>query len=66
MTKECHYELGKVIDNQVNDIKLILQQLEVARQELRKSLKKRKDVVNQLNVINYEEFDTQGLFDIRN
>ena len=38
------YKIGKVIENQVIDVHLTLHNLEEAREELRKSLKKRKDI----------------------
>ena len=37
-------KLGKIIENQVIDVHLALHNLEEAREELRKSLKRRKDI----------------------
>ena len=39
------YKLGKVIENQVIDIQLFPHNLEEAREELRKSLKRRREIV---------------------
>ena len=39
------YKLGKIIENQGIEIQLILHSLEEAKEELRKSLKRRKDIV---------------------
>ena len=38
------YKLGKTIENQVIDIKLALQQLNEARDSLKSSLKRRKEI----------------------
>ena len=38
------YKLGKIIENQGIEIQLILHSLEEAREELRKSLKRRKEI----------------------
>ena len=38
------YKLGKIIKNQGIEIQLILHSLEEAREELRKSLKRRKEI----------------------
>ena len=48
------------------EIQIILQQLEGAREELRKSLTKRKELAIQKNDTQYQEVDTKGLFDSRN
>ena len=57
------YKLGKIIDNQMIDIQLILQQLEAVREKLRKSLRKRKDMDIQQNDTLYQEVHTQGFLD---
>ena len=56
------FKLGKIIENKVIDVKLALHSLEKARDELRKSLKKRKDLAIAENEINYKEIDTKELF----
>ena len=38
------YKLGKIIDNKGIEIQLILHQLDEAREELKKSLKRRKEI----------------------
>ena len=52
------FKLGKIIENQVIGVKLALHSLEEARDELRKSLKRRKDLAIAENEINYKEIDT--------
>ena len=56
------FKLGKIIENKVIDVQLALHSLEKARDELRKSLKKRKDLAIAENEINYKEIDTTTLF----
>ena len=56
------YKLGKVIENQVVDIQLFLHNLEEAREELRKSLKRRKDIAIAENDTQYKEIDTTKVF----
>ena len=56
------FKLGKVIENQVIGVKLTLHSLEEAREELRKSLKRRKDLAIAENDINYKEIDTTKVF----
>ena len=56
------YKLGKVIENQVIDIQLFLHNLEEAREELRKSLKRRKDIAIAENDTWYKEIDTTQVF----
>ena len=56
------FKLGKIIENKVIDVQLALHSLEKARDELRKSLKKRKDLAIAKNEINYKEIDTTTLF----
>ena len=38
------FKLGKIIENQVIDVHLALHKVEEAREELRKSLKRRKEI----------------------
>ena len=47
------YKLGKVIENQVIDIHLALHNLEEAREGLRKSLKRRREIAIAENDIQY-------------
>ena len=49
------YKLGKIIDNQVIVIHQILQQLEAEKEELNKSLRKRKDMAIQKDDTLYQE-----------
>ena len=56
------YKLGKVIENQVIDVHLTLHNLEEAREELRKSLKRRKDIVTVENDTQYKDIDTTKVF----
>ena len=56
------YKLGKVIENQLIDIKLFLHNLEEARDKLRKSLKRRKDIAIAKNDTQYKEIDTTKVF----
>ena len=55
------FKLGKIIDNQV-DVHLALHKLEEVREELRKSLKRRKDVAIAENDIHYKEIDNIQVF----
>ena len=55
-------KLGKIIENQVIDVYLTLQKVEEAREELRKSLKRRKDIAIAENDIHYKEIDTTQVF----
>ena len=50
------------MDNQVNDVHLALHKLEEAREELRKSLKRRKDIAIAENYIHYKDIDTTQVF----
>ena len=52
------FKLGKIIDNQVIDVHLTLHKVEEAREELRKFLKRRKDIAIAENDIHYKEIDT--------
>ena len=56
------YKFWKVIENQVIDIQLFLHNLEEAREELRKSLKRRKDIAIAKNDSQYKKVDTTKLF----
>ena len=59
------FKLGKIIDNQVIDVYLTLHKVEEAREELRKSLKKRKDIAIAENDIHYKDIDTTQVFSTR-
>ena len=56
------FNLGKIIDNQVIDVHLALHKVEEAREELGKSLKRRKDIAIAENDIHYKEIDTTQVF----
>ena len=56
------YKLGKIIKNQGIEIQLILHQLNEAREELKKSLKRRKEIAIEKNDTQYREIDTTQLF----
>ena len=56
------FKLGKIIDNQVIDVHLALHNLEEAREELRKSLKRRKDIAIAENYIHFKKIDTTKVF----
>ena len=56
------FKLGKIIDNQVIDVHLTLQKVDEAIDELRKSLKRRKDIAIAENDIYYKEIDTSEVF----
>ena len=56
------FKVGKIIDNQVIDVHLTLHKLEKVRKELRKSLKRRKDIAIGENDIHYKEIDTTQVF----
>ena len=56
------YKLGKIIENQGIEIQLILHQLDQAREELEKSLKRRKEIAIAENYRQYKEIDTTKLF----
>ena len=45
------FKLGKIIEKQVIDVQLALHSVEEAREELRKSLKRRKDITIEDNDI---------------
>ena len=56
------FKLGKIIENQVIDVHLTLHNLEEAREQLRKSLKRRKDIAIAKNDTHYKEIDNSNLF----
>ena len=56
------YKLGKTIENQVINIHLALQQLNEARDTLKSSLKRRKEISIVENDTHYKEIDTRKLF----
>ena len=56
------YKLGKTIENKVIDIHLALQQLNEARDALKSSLKRRKEIAIAENDTHYKEIDTTKLF----
>ena len=56
------FKLGKIIENKVIDVQLTLHKVEEAREDLRKSLKRRKDMAIVDNDIYYKEIDTTEVF----
>ena len=56
------FKLWKIIENQVIDVHLALHKVEEAREELRKSLKRRKEIAIAENDIYYKEIDTTEVF----
>lgn len=56
------YNIGKIIENQEMEIHLILHSLEEAREELRKSLKKKREIAMAENDTEYKEIDTSKVF----
>ena len=56
------YKLGKIIENQEIEIQLILHQLDEEREELKKSLKIRKEIAILENDTQYKEIVTTKLF----
>ena len=54
--------MGKIIENQGIEIQLILHSLEETREELRKSLKRRKEIAITKNDTQYKEIDTTKFF----
>ena len=56
------YKLGKIIENHKIEIHLNLHSLEEAREDLRKSLKRRKDIGIAENDTHYKEIDTTQVF----
>ena len=56
------YKLGKIIKNQGIEIQLNLHQLDEAREELKKYLKRRKKIAIEKNETQYKEMDTTNLF----
>ena len=55
-------KIGKIIYNQVIDVHLSLHKVEEAREELRKSLKIRKEIAIAKNDIYYKEINTTEVF----
>ena len=56
------YKLGKISENQGIEIHLILHQLNQAREDLKNSLKRRKEIAIVENDTQYKEIDTNKLF----
>ena len=56
------FKIGNIIENRVIDVHLALHNLEEAREELRKSLKRRKDIAIAKNDTHYKEIDTTKVF----
>ena len=56
------FKLRKIVENQVIDVHLTLHKVEEAKEELRKSLKRRKDIAIAENDIHYKEIDTTQVF----
>lgn len=56
------YKLGNIIENQGIEIHLIFHSLDEAREELRKSLKGRKEIAIAENDTQYKEIDTIKFF----
>ena len=56
------FKICKIIDNQVIDVQLTLHRVEEAKEELRKSLKGRKEIAIAENDIQYKEIDTTQVF----
>ena len=60
------YKLGKIIENEKIEIQLALHQLNEARDEMKKLLKRRNYIAIQQNDTQYQEEDTIGLFKEKN
>ena len=56
------FKLGKIIENQVIDVHLSLHKVEEAKEELRKSLNRRKEIAIAENDIYYKENETTEVF----
>ena len=56
------FKLGKIIENQVIDVHFTLHKVEEAREELRKSFKRRKEIGIAENDIYYKGIDTTQVF----
>ena len=56
------FKLGKILENQVIDVQLALLSLGEAREELKKTMKQRKDLAIAEHDTSYKEIDTSGLF----
>ena len=59
------YKLGKIIENQEIEIHLFLHSLEEASEELRKCLKRRREIAIAKNDTQYKEIDTSNIFSNR-
>ena len=57
------YKLGKIIENQEIEMHCILHSLEEAKEELRKFLKRRREITIAKNDMQYKEFDTSKVFE---
>lgn len=55
-------KLGKIIDNHVINVHIALHKLEEVNEELRKSLKRRKEIAIAENDIHYKDIDTSQVF----
>jgi ribonucleotide reductase alpha subunit len=56
------FKLGKILENQVIDVQLPLHSLGEARDELKKTMKRRNDLAIAEHDTSYKEIDTTGLF----
>ena len=56
------YKLGKTIENHTIEIKFSLHYLNEARDELKRSLKRRNEISIEENDTQYQEIDTTKLF----
>ena len=56
------FKLGKIIENQVIDVHLTLHKVEEARNELRKSVKRRKEIAIAEKDIHHKEIETTQVF----
>ena len=56
------FKLGKIIDNHMIYVHLALNNMEEDREELRKSLKRRKDIAIDENDTHCKEIDTKKVF----
>ena len=59
------FKLGKIIVNQVIDVHLALHKVEEAKEEFRKSLKRRRDISITENDTQYKKIDTSIVFSNR-
>ena len=56
------FKIWKIIDNKVIDVQLALHKVEEAKEELKKSLKRKKEIAIAENDIHYKEIDTSQVF----